>query len=44
MDFRKTLFTDRVVGHWNWLPRELVTAPSLSEFNECVNDALSHMV
>ncbi|KAK4806954.1 hypothetical protein QYF61_027343, partial [Mycteria americana] len=32
------------VGHWNRLPREVVTAPSLSEFKECLDDALSHMV
>lgn len=30
--FRKTFFTQRVVGHWNTFPREMVTAPSLMEF------------
>jgi len=41
---RKRLFTGRVVSHWNRLPREAVTAPSLSEFKELLNDALRHVV
>ncbi|KFW71719.1 hypothetical protein AS28_06597, partial [Pygoscelis adeliae] len=44
LDIRKRFFTERVVGHWNRLPREVVTAPSLSEFKERLDDALSHMV
>ena len=44
LDIRKRFFTGRVVGHWNRLPREVVTAPSLSEFKEHLDDALSHMV
>ncbi|KAK4828996.1 hypothetical protein QYF61_001752 [Mycteria americana] len=43
LDFRKRFFTERVVSHWNRLPKEPVTAPSLSEFKECLDDALSHM-
>ena len=30
-----------MVGHGTRLPREVVTAPSLSEFEECLDDALS---
>jgi len=44
LDIRKRLFTERVVGQWNWLPREVVTALSLSEFKEHLDDTLSHMV
>ncbi|KFP99048.1 hypothetical protein N329_00719, partial [Haliaeetus albicilla] len=44
LDIRKRFFTERVVSHWNRLPREVVTAPSLSEFNEDLDNAFSHMV
>ena len=44
LDIRKRLLTERVVGHWNRLPREMVTAPSLSKFKEHLDNALSHMV
>ncbi|KFW79409.1 hypothetical protein N305_09818, partial [Manacus vitellinus] len=44
LDIRKRFFTQRVVGHWNRLPREVVTAPSLTEFKKCMDGALRHMV
>uniref|UniRef100_A0A8B9BBZ3 Reverse transcriptase domain-containing protein n=1 Tax=Anser brachyrhynchus TaxID=132585 RepID=A0A8B9BBZ3_9AVES len=33
-DIRKRFFTKRVVAHWNKLPSEVVTEPSLSEFKK----------
>ena len=44
LDIRKRFFTERVVGHWNRLPREVVTAPSLTEFNKRLDNTLSHML
>ena len=44
MGIRKRFFTVRVVTHWSRLPRDAVTAPSLSEFKKCLDCALSHMV
>jgi len=44
LDIRKPFFAERVLGLRNRLPREVVTAPSLSQFKECLDDALSHMV
>jgi len=39
LDFRKKFFTERVVGHWNRLLREVIMAPSLSEFKEHLDNA-----
>lgn len=44
LDTRKRFSTERVVGHRNRLPRELVTAPRLPEFKEHLDDALSPIV
>ena len=44
LDIRKRFFTERVVAHWNRLPIEVVTAPSLSVFKKRLDCALSHMV
>lgn len=43
-DIRKRFFTERVVCHWNRLLREVVTAPSLSEFKEHLDDTVNHIV
>jgi len=32
LDIRRTFFTQRVVMHWNKLPKEVVGAPSLEAF------------
>jgi len=44
LDIRKRFFTETVICHWNRLPREVVMAPSLSEFKKHLDNALSHMV
>ncbi|KFW94930.1 hypothetical protein N336_07098, partial [Phalacrocorax carbo] len=40
LDIRKKFFTQRVVEHWNRLPREAVTAPSLTLFKNHLDIAL----
>ncbi|KFV18170.1 hypothetical protein N340_00397, partial [Tauraco erythrolophus] len=44
LDIRKKFFTQRVMRHWNRLPREVVDAPSLEVFKARLDEALGNLV
>jgi len=44
LDIRRRFFTQRVVKHWNRLPKEAVDAPSMEAFKARLDVALGSLV
>ena len=44
IDIRRKFFTQRVMTHWNRLPKEVVDAPSLEAFKARLDVALGILV
>jgi len=40
---RKNVFSERVVRHWNWLPKDVVDSPSLEVFQKSIDVTLQVM-
>ena len=44
LDIKRKFFTQRVVAHWNRLPKEVVDAPSLEAFKARLDVSLGSLV
>ncbi|KGL76345.1 hypothetical protein N309_03153, partial [Tinamus guttatus] len=44
LDIRKNFYMERVVKHWNRLPRKVMESPSLAVFKKCVDEAVRDVV